>query len=559
MQDKSGRYWLVYNGEIFNYKELKTNLKQKGIRFSTESDSEVLLQAYIHYGEKCVDYFNGFFSFAIYDQVEHRLFAARDRLGIKPFYYCLDENGLSFGSELTAVKQLSGRKEVDHRALHLYFQLTYIPAPYSIISGINKLKPGHFIVLSSEGHRMEKYFDLKTEESPVGFKDATAMVRSELERSVKLRLVADVPVGTFLSGGIDSSIVSSIAARHSEKLQTFSVGFPDSKYQDESINAEKVAQHIGSNHHKIPVSNKTLAAFVAPFLDVSDEPFADSSALAVYILSQYTSQHLKVALSGDGADELFGGYRKHRALIRSAESSFTNRVLKAGQPLLSGMAGSRNHFLGDTLRKAGKYGDGLKIPFEQRYWDWLEWTPKSKVSALLRDPLWATEFEDEVKAGISTLDFNSILTTDLKVLLPNDMLTKADRMSMAHGLEVRTPFLDHELVQKVQALPFSYKADRDKGKLLLREAFKTELPAWVFDQSKKGFEIPVEQLLRSELKGIILELSSKELIEKQNIFNYDQLQNIIRNFLTHSQNQWATTLWSFLIFQKWWLRQPENH
>lgn len=555
MQDETGRYWLVYNGEIFNYRELRSELEESGVRFHTQSDSEVVLQAFIRYGRNCLQKLNGFFAFALYDQQDHRLFAARDRMGIKPIYYCLDETGICFGSELSAVQKLSYRHDLSSQALHLYFRLTYIPAPHTMIDGIEKLLPGHFIDISQNGKQIEKYFHWQPADVVTTFDDSVKMVRSEVERSVKMRLVADVPLGTFLSGGIDSSIISAIAAKHTAKLETFSVGFPDSAYQDESEKAVQVARHIGSRHHKIMVSNSDLQAQVNDMLNLLDEPFADSSALAVFTLCKYTSQRVKVALSGDGADELFGGYRKHRALIRSTENSFINRILKIMHPLLNGENAGRSSFYGDTIRKIGKYSKGLNVSFEERYWNWLEWTSRARTVALLKAPEPSRDFENAVKSGLDPDDLNTILTTDLEILLPNDMLTKTDRMSMAHGLEVRTPFLDHELVQKVRSLPFGYKCNRNTGKILLRKAFEHDLPKWVFDQPKKGFEIPVEQLLRKELKTLVTDFSEKQLIERQAVFNYNELQQIINGFYRHNQNQWAVTLWSFLVFQNWWLRQ----
>lgn len=555
MTDDNKRFWLAYNGELYNYKELRHSLESKGMNFRTECDTEVVLKAFIHYGKECLNHFNGFFAFAIYDRAEHRFFAARDRMGIKPFYYQINENGILFGSELSAVSAMVENLSLNHKALHLYFQLTYVPAPHTMLNGIEKLPPGHMIELLPGSKKVERWFDLRAVEpiSPT-FEKAAQLVKKEVERSVNLRMVADVPLGTFLSGGIDSSIVSAIAERNHEKLSTFSLGFSDSEYLDESGSAEKVAKAIGSNHHRIMVNRQDLTDHLNPMLETMDEPFADSSALAVYVLSKHTSKEVKVVLSGDGADELFGGYRKHMALVRSEQQSLSNWLLKLAAPAFSEESGSRSNKMGDWSRKLSKYSKGLKSPLDERYWNWMEWTTAENVSAILQSPQRDYSFEQQVRDSIDSENLNSILFTDQETLLPNDMLTKADRMSMAHGLEVRTPFLDHELVRIVNGLPFGYKCSSTKGKLLLREAFAKDLPEHVFDQPKKGFEIPIEQWLRNELREELKNLAEKQLIERQAVFNHKMLAQVLDDYLLRDQNKWTAFLWSFFVFQRWWLK-----
>jgi len=480
-------------------------------------------------------------------------------MGIKPFYYLQNENVFAFGSELAAVAEMSEEKRLNRKALHLYFQLTYVPAPHSMIEGIHKLKPGHYIEITNNEVHIAPYFCLQSrEDKPLTFAESAALVKKELERSVAMRMVSDVPLGTFLSGGIDSSIVSALAVSHKKDLQTFSLGFSDSPYLDESEAAEKVARALGTQHHRIMVSQNDLSGHAGEMLHTLDEPFADSSAVAVYALSQYTSKHVKVALSGDGADELFGGYRKHRALLRSEDKGLSNMVLRHTAHFLPDVGSSRSNKLGDVIRKVSKYGKGLAVPLPQRYWNWLEWSSAGQVSQLLLQPERDLELEEEIKSIIDAKDLNSILLADMQFLLPNDMLTKTDRMSMAHGLEVRTPFLDHELVQLAASFPIEYKLNQKSGKLLLREAFKSELPDFVFDRPKKGFEIPIENWLRHELKVELIQYSNKQLIESQSVFNYDVLKSIIENFLHQKKNNLAPLVWSFLVFQNWWLRHFDN-
>lgn len=559
MADSTGRYMITYNGEIYNYKALRRSLELEGYKFETQSDTEVVINAYAHYGKSCVDEFNGFFAFAIYDQEQNLFFAARDRMGIKPFYFCKSENSIAFASELSAMRPIVDHWAINHRALHLFFQLTYIPAPHSIINGVEKLLPGHYIEMTPDGFEMNRYFELKVEpETSRSFSDCAKEVKEHLERSVELRMVSDVPLGTFLSGGIDSTIVSHLAAQRHPNLETFSLGFSDAPYLDESDVAEKVAKWIGSKHHRIMVSRTDLYNRVHDMLTHLDEPFADSSALAVYVLSKYTSKHVKVALSGDGADELFAGYRKHRALLRSEQKSIANHLLKSSSGILSVLPSGRSSSKGDLIRKLSKYSAGINYPLDERYWRWLEWTTAENVENLLINPQRDQQFEQSFRNIIDPKNLNSILLADLQLLLPGDMLTKVDRMSMVHGLEVRTPFLDHRLVQAVSAMPMKYKSDTKTGKLLLREAFGKEIPSFVFNRAKKGFEIPIEEWMRNELRQEILSMVDKQLIDRQGVFNINGLNEMINLFMYKGRNDLAPGIWSFFTFQTWWIRHFDD-
>lgn len=560
MQTPDGRYTITFNGELFNYQSLREDLRLAGYDFHSESDTEVALLAYAHYGQSCVQHFNGFFAMAVYDIQENTLFAARDRMGIKPLYYSLNQSGFSFGSELHALRGLVPEWQIDTRALQMYFQLTYVPAPLSMISGVKKLLPGHYILVGSDTTQTSAFFSPKAENPlQMTFGEAAAAVRNDLERSVQMRMVSDVPLGTFLSGGIDSSIVSMIAARQQSGIATFSLGFKDAAYLDESDTAEMIARHIGSRHHRIMADENDLKSAADHMFDHLDEPFADSSAVAVNLLSRYTSGHVKVALSGDGADELFGGYRKYRALLRSTQHSFLNQLLRASNRLMPGaLPESRSGNAGDFLRKLQKYRTGLGDKFEDRYIKWLMWTSEENVNNLLIRKSNEHEILTTLKSGLDADDLNTMLLADQLMVLPNDMLTKTDRMSMSYGLEVRTPFLDHELVKLVNAMPFPYKCNLTEGKLLLRKAFENDLPAEIFRLPKKGFEIPVEQWLRGGYRDELERLTERQLIRLQAVFNPEFIEEIKTGFLKRGENRWAVTLWSVIVFQHWWLRNFEQ-
>ena len=318
MTDVSGRFRIIYNGEIYNYKQLRQELEATGIQFSTASDTEVLLNLYIQLGENGLSKLNGFFSFAIYDNQEHKLFIARDRFGIKPLHYYYDQDKLIFASELKSIFAYGIEKELDYTTLYTYLQLNYIPAPKSMLKGINKLLPGHFLTVKNADVRVNQYYNLNKQivQFTGSFEAAVNQFSGIMEESVVSRLVSDVPIGTFLSGGLDSTVVSAIAARNVDSLKTFSIGFKDDPFFDETNYANKAAKLLNTEHTVFKLSNNDLYQHVFDMLDYLDEPFADSSALAVYILSKETRKQVTVALSGDGADELFAGYNKHAALLK---------------------------------------------------------------------------------------------------------------------------------------------------------------------------------------------------------------------------------------------------
>jgi asparagine synthase (glutamine-hydrolysing) len=553
MEDASGRYVIVYNGELYNFKTLRIELESLGATFNTQSDTEVLLNAYIYFGTSCLQKLNGFFAFAVYDKQDETLFAARDRMGIKPFYYAAGKQEFSFASELKALHPICKEWNLDFEALQLYFELTYVPAPLSMITGIKKLMPGQFVLITKGQVAIENYFELTEKTlSNDDFETAASKVKEHLTRSVSMRMVADVPLGTFLSGGIDSSIISMLASREKSTLETFSLGFKDIPWFDESKYAQVVAHHIGSRHHEIMVSEKELCGHLGEMLETLDEPFADSSALAVFALSKQTSTHVKVALSGDGADELFAGYNKHRALLRSENWPAGNVLLQTASPFFQLFSGSRDNAWSNRFRKLQKYTSTLNLSLNQRYWRLAAWTSEKTVNDLLINKSQQLHFKKEFLKSIENHNLNQLLLADLSLVLPNDMLTKVDRMSMAHGLEVRTPFLDHELVQYVNQLPFSYKANLNQGKLLLRKAFENDLPKVIFTRAKKGFEIPVERWLGSSLQDLLNENTEREFIKKQGLFNQDAIDNLKAQMHSKNSGDSATTLWSLLVFQSWW-------
>ena len=457
MWDESKRFCIVFNGEIFNFRELREGLRQKGIPFFTESDTEVLLKLFILEKEACLNKLNGFFSFCIYDKEEQSLFLARDRYGIKPLLYRMDEDKFLFASEMKSILAYGIEKEIDYTSLFTYLQLNYIPAPDTIFTKVKKLMPGHFLRVGSrdpDGHRdtVGKYyeipFDNKVGENPLSYDEAKEKLKTLLETSVQRRLVADVPLGAFLSGGVDSSVITALASRHKPDLHTFSIGFKDEKFFDETAYASLVAKHFHTDHTVFSLTNADMFAHVHNILDYIDEPFADSSAIAVYMLSKETRKHATVALSGDGADELLGGYNKHTAFYRALHPGWRENGASILGPLWQMLPKSRHAPFGNTVRQLSRFAEGARLSSQERYWRWAGYARESIANRLLspESRLKLTQSEYEIRKGtlLQTIPsreyMNDILLTDMNVVLANDMLAKVDLMSMANSLEVRVPF-----------------------------------------------------------------------------------------------------------------------
>jgi asparagine synthase (glutamine-hydrolysing) len=565
MWDDSKRYCVIFNGEIFNYRELKQELVLKGITFFSQSDSEVLLKLFIHEKEKCLSKLNGFFSFCIYDKVEQSFFIARDRYGIKPLLYVCDEDKFIFASELKSILEYGIEKNIDYTSLFTYLQLNYIPAPSTILSNVRKLLPGHYITVKNKVAKIERYYEIPTapENNLTSYDKAQEKLKSLLELSVQRRLVADVPLGAFLSGGIDSSIVTGLASRHKPDLHTFSIGFRDEKFFDETHYARLVAKHFKTEHTVFSLSNDDLFAHVNNILNYIDEPFADSSAINVYILSKETKKHATVALSGDGADELLAGYNKHAAFYRMLHPGLKENIANWLFPLARNLPQSRNNVVGNKIRQLARFGEGSRLTPAQRYWRWAGFATENESLKLFADSaqekIAQEEFERRKKEILRHIEndhsINSILRTDLELVLPNDMLTKVDLMSMANGLEVRVPFLDFEVVNFISSLPDEFKINKNIRKRILQDAFRDFLPTELYNRPKKGFEVPLLKWFRKEMKSTITDdLLSRERIESQGIFNYSQIDQLKRQLFSRNPGDVHARIWGLIVFQ-WWMRK----
>jgi asparagine synthase (glutamine-hydrolysing) len=557
MVDTSGRYCLVFNGEIYNHAALgKDLIKTYGVTMRSSSDTEVLLYGLIHEGAHFLSKINGFFAFGFYDTLQKVLLCARDRYGIKPFYYSSAPDEVAFGSTLTAVMPFRQKIEIEPKSLFAYLQLSYIPDPLSMVKGIHKLAPGHLLKAGADGVAIQPWYHIDENAAP-SEGNPVSTFKELLQNAVRRRLLADVPVGTFLSGGLDSSVITLLASRERADIPAFSIGFPKQAFFDESAAARAMAKHLKVKHHVFDVYAKDLEEELSNILNAMDEPFADSSAVLVSILSKRTRQEVKVALSGDGADELLGGYNKHRALLRSLDIGFVNNTLRGSAGFLNLLPASRNHPLSNKLRKVKRYSRGLKLDFAERYLEWASFTPGKEVTQLLQPSMNVHGMAPEVLEKLRQLDprdFNSVLRTDMGLVLAGDMLHKVDSMSMHRSLEVRVPFLDHEVVSHVFGLPAGQKIDKDSGKKLLRKAYGPEFPAGFFDKGKRGFEAPLRHWLNTVLSPELDRLTGIHFIESQGIFNFREVQKLRRRVRSLNSGDAPHTLWAILVFQHWWER-----
>ena len=558
MHDPSGRYVLVYNGEVFNYRALRAELEQQGVAFVSQSDTEVVLHALIHQGVAALDRLNGFFALAFYDRQAASLLLARDRYGIKPLVLHADAQRLLFASELKALLAMGIPRRLDTAAVAQYFELNYVPPDGSVFHGVERLAPGGW--LRCQGGRLERGSTycpqprLLTDTTPVpSYEAAQARLAHLLERATALRLVADVPLGVFLSGGLDSSVVAALAVRHSPHVRSFSLRFTDPLY-DETAYATAVARHLGTDHTAITVTHDTLLEHLEGVLDYLDEPFADASALNFYVLSRAVRPQVTVALTGDGADEVFGGYHKHLGLARAARRDVLNGLLRVAAPALQPLPASRNSRWGRRLVQLQRYSASLQQSPAERYWALA--STGADVDALLAEvpPLAAARRAQWLAPLTPAAGLNGALVADIRLVLAGDMLVKADLMSMAHGLEVRTPYLDYDVVDFALGLPEHYKVLTTGlaglRKRILNDAFRPLLPPELYHRSKQGFEVPLAGWFRGPLRARLeRELNDHELLAHQGLFRPQGLAALWQAVRTGRNRKEEWTLWAFLVFQ----------
>lgn len=554
--DNGGRYTIVFNGEVFNFQALRADLEQQGHSFRSQSDTEVVLRLFAVKGSAFLHDLNGFFALAIHDAGTDTLFVARDRFGVKPLLWSEADGRFLFASELRSLLALGAPRLADRLSAQQYFAYHYIPAPFTVFEGVHKLLPGHCMHVDKSGVKVERWYDVvAASQRAARSKDPKKELYELMDDAVRLRLIADVPVGAFLSGGVDSSIVSALAARHHNHLHTFSIGYADDPYFDESRYAEEVARHIKSDHHTFKLTRAELAEDYTRLLAATDEPFADSSALPSFMLCERTRKLVTVAVSGDGADEVFGGYTKHQAELRWRKPGVQERAVMALAPLWRSLPRSRNGKWQNRFRQYDRFARLAATPEHRRFQELAAFTTHAEAAALV-----ATQGDPHAMAardGLFTEAFNRMpgmngaLLADVLSTLPNDMLHKVDLTSMAHALEVRTPFLDKRVVEFAFSLPAETKLIRGSGKHILRETFGHLLPSTVMTRSKKGFEVPLLELLRGPMSGFIDTTCRKDLVESAGL-NWSAVQGQLKQLRSSTPGTSQATVHALLVYLSWW-------
>lgn len=551
MHSKCGNYTLVYNGELYNFKEIKETLENDGVSFSTASDTEVILESFIKWGPKCVNHFNGMFAFAIWNEEKEELFIFRDRLGIKPLYYAWDEKTLYFASELKAIAPFVNKEDWDEKAIQHYFRLGYIPAPHTIYRSVRKLEEGSYIQLNKSDFLIKKYWELEEniqKEMISNENDAKVQYYDLLKSSVEMRLQSDVPFGVFLSGGIDSSTVAAVAQSVSEEpISTFSIGFEEASFS-ESEYAKKVANHLGTKHYEFILSHKDIQELIPQMPSWYDEPFADASALPTYLVSKMASEKVKMVLTGDGGDEQFMGY----GMYTWADRLTTLKTLK--WILIKGLSFSPKI----NNQRASQYFD---YKDDEHLASHIFSVDQGLFSAksLRRHFVFNDEYAPLLlgKTNRRLLVSESQSFYDLKYYLPGDLLTKVDRATMQNGLEARVPLLDHRLVEFTLNLDEKLKRKNGEAKYLLKQVLYDYLPKELFDRPKWGFGIPLNLWLSKELKPLLDKYVNSEVLEKYAFYNVKEILKLKEQYLegkTYLFNQ----LWLIIMFNMWDSREESD-
>jgi asparagine synthase (glutamine-hydrolysing) len=553
MGSEDGTIWITYNGECYNYAGLRDWLRGRGHQFRSGSDTEVLLRLYQEKGEAFLADIDGMFAFAIWDARQQTLLVARDRIGIKPLYYFADRDHFLFASEMKAL--LADPRvptNVDETALADYFQLLSIPDPRSILQGVKKLLPGHYLKVTRRGVECRRYWDLAIDPDPsVSLETASAEFRRRFGGAVRSHLVADVPVGAFLSGGVDSSsIVAAASGAQTSPIETFSITFPGLAEFDESPYAARVAAHCAAHHHEFNLTPDLIEG-LPRIAWHADEPFAISSAFALYFLAKLAREHVKVVLSGDGGDEVFAGYP-----WRHSDYPPIAAPLIAARRMWRALGGFADILPARLRRHLGPTG-----PRDCGYLRAVSCFQREQLAEFLHPDLAArmTESRDanvvqacmEQAPGNDQLDRK--LYTDIKTTLVSEMLTKVDRMTMAHGLEARVPFLDHHLVEWAFTVPSCHKLSKGEGKLLVKKAMEKDLPRDILYRPKQGFNVPLKVWMRSELKEFVCDSLAPAQVARRGLYHAESVTALLRDHFSEAADH-SNKIFALLMLELWYQR-----
>ncbi len=565
--NEDGTVWLVYNGEIYNFQELRQELIAKGHRFRSTSDTEVIVHLYEEEGTACVSRLRGMFAFALWDEREQLLFCARDRVGIKPFYYCDNGSSLIFGSEIKALlPDPALRREIDLQAIDQFLAFSYVPGESTLLRSVRKLPPGHTLVVRDGVPVMRRYWDLSFEaRSPYSSIGEAAEALEALVRStVKDHMISDVPVGILLSGGVDSTIVLACAAQETNKrIQTFTVGFDGAEFADERPYAKLAAERFGADYHAITISPAEFSGFMEDYVWHMEEPVYEAPAVALHYVSKLARQHVKVVLSGEGGDEAFGGYHNYRNLLLMEKVKAG--LGQTGSAMLSGLMSAAGKV--PALRKLKNYAPLVDIPLSSYYFSrrsspftYFSEHRERFYGAKLRDgsdPGQAAALVGDLFSRVKNAHpLHQMLYVDTNTWLPDDLLVKADKMTMANSLELRVPFLDHKMLEFAASLPPEFKVKGLQTKRVLKAAFNHQIPEAIVKRKKVGFPVPIAQWLRSDLREFVNDTLLSERSLSRGYFERAEVRRLVTDCMAGAPV--TTQVFSLLALELWHRRFADN-
>jgi asparagine synthase (glutamine-hydrolysing) len=554
MANEAGTLWISYNGEVYNFAELRRHLIGRGYRFRTAGDTEVIVHLYEEYGEDCVRHLRGMFAFAVWDSRSDTLFLARDRLGVKPLYYTFTDEAFLFGSELKALRadpRFNATKKIDLEAVHGYLSFLCVPDPVCIYRGVRKLPAGHTLTLRNGRANLRRYWDVVFEaEESVTEEDWREQVLEKMREAVRVRLVSDVPLGAFLSGGIDSStVVALMASLMDRPVKTFSIGFAEGAF-NEASDAKRVARHLGTDHTELILTPAAARTVIPRLLEYFDEPYADASCIPTYYVSKVAREHVTVALSGDGGDELFGGYP-----WRQQRPSYQRALSRLPQPVREGIR-QLSRLIPPGVPGAN-YLKHINVPYGRYILDAI-----AVFDQCDRKGLYSLQALEELSGADPYLHHLAnlrqsparpwtarMLEYDLKTYLPNDILTKVDRMSMLNSLEAREPLLDHELVELAARIPSRLKIRGGVSKYIMKRAIAPFLPQEVLTKRKQGFSIPLDTWLRTELRNEVLDTLRSG--NRHGFFNSRAIDRITDDFFRGNGRR-NYQVWTLYALEHWY-------
>jgi asparagine synthase (glutamine-hydrolysing) len=560
ISNENGSIWIVFNGEIYNYKELQSELKNRGHIFKTNTDTEVILHLYEDYGEACLAKLRGMFAFALFDRQKNKLFLARDRIGIKPFYYTVTKNSFLFASEIKAIIQDPYvERSVNHNGIYNFLSYTYAPGPETAFKNILKLQPGHYLILEKDRLFVKEYWDI--DKSYLSFngtkdKDLESYLINILRESVQLHMISDVPVGFLLSGGIDSTAMLSFYQEHLDKdIKTFTIGFEAQEFEDERLYAKKAAKRYGVEHYETTITEQQFFEFLPEYIWFMEEPVFEPPAVSLYFITKLAREHVKVLISGEGGDEIFAGYQTYRNLvwlermkkvIGPAKKRVANLMCKAG-----------NIF---PIDKLNKYTPLINIPLENYYYSRAS-SPTSIFNSHFNH-LYSSFFLNEIKSALTTQpfyqyfqtikdksDLKKMLYVDSKTWLPDRLLIKADKMTMANSLELRVPLLDHKVLEFAAGLPDRQKLNGLSTKYIFKKILNNRIPDEIIKRKKAGFPIPYASWLHKN-KNTVLDILTDQKTYERGYFNKQAMQRLIIDHWMQT-GKYAMEIFNLLTLELW--------